>query len=159
MSKTILFSTDFTAGSLRIVQTAIEDHPGEQLDIVLLHGIHLSDSITDLLFFSKSALIARLSRKEFENACHLLQQLFSKQINSFRIELFTGLTQSAFDALLLGLRADQIYIPEIQPKLSRKMSKDISHFIARSSLEKIAVPGTEMIRETETTFTQVNFAK
>lgn len=159
MSKTILFPTDFSILSLKMVQTAIQDHPGEKLDLVLIHGIHLSDSIAELLFFSRSAVIKELSNEGFENACFLLNNLFSKSINSLRTELFTGFTQSAFQAFLTGLHADKIYVP-VKLQLEHKMSMELSGFIAKSKIEKV-IQTAESAQESRQSglFSHINFAK
>ncbi len=161
MSKTILFPTDFNLLSLKPVQTAIADHPEEKLDIVLVHGIHLSDSITDLLFFSKGTIIQELSNAEFEHACTLLRNMFSKNINSLRIELFTGFTQSAFNAFLAGLQVKQIYLPATALRLSNKMSMDLSRFITKCDIEKVIHAEDQALEPNQANrlFSQVNFAK
>lgn len=158
MSKTVIIPTDFSIVSLKLAQTAIEDHPGEKLNLVLVHGVHLTDSITELLFFSKNDVISCLSNPDFENACSLLQNLFSKQVNSLRTELFTGFTQSAFNSFLQGVGADKIYVPETPLKLTDKMSMDLSKFIARSQSEKVSVRINPSLNET-TAFSRINFAK
>lgn len=161
MSKTILFPTDFSIASLKPIQAAISDHPDEKLDLVLIHGIHASDSITDLLFFSKSALVSDLSNEAFDSACKLLQNLFSNRINSLRIELFTGFTQSAFSAFLDGLRANKLYIPFSKLELTNKLSMDLSSFIAKSNVEKVSHSEGELKQSSQAVklFSQINFAK
>lgn len=140
MYKTILFPTDFTVRSLNLVKKAIEDHPGEKLDILLIHGIHSSDSITDLLFFSKGKIIQKLSSLEFEDACQLLSNIFKEQVNSIKTELFTGFTQSGFNEFVKDLKVDTIYLPVKSDFVFRnKMSADLTRFLIKNTSTKVFV--------------------
>jgi hypothetical protein len=158
MSKTLLFPTDFTVASLAPVRKAIADHPREQLDIVLVHGIYLSDSITELLFFSRHATIKRLSSPEFEDNCRILQELHADQINSFRTKLFTGLTQSTFDSFVEALRADRIYLPETALKNGRR-SMDLSGFIAKCNVGIVRSTAIDQEQPVEKLASGIRFAK
>ncbi len=143
MCKTILFPVDFSQESLNIAKKIIEDHPGEKLDLVLVHGIHASDSIVDLLYFSKKALLAKLSSPEFDEACRLLQHLYDKQIHSLQVELFSGFTQAAFNSFVTGHKVDLLYCPAAPKQVPKnKISMDISRFLLKTNVvEKIIMPG------------------
>lgn len=162
MNKTILFPVDFTVESLNLVKKAIEDHPGEKLDLVLIHGIHSSDSITDLLFFSKGKIIQKLTNPAFDGACELLGNLYKDQINSLKTELFTGFTQSAFNGFLEDLNIDKIYCPaSLNVTLNNKMSADLTRFLLKSKIEKIVVPVDSETRgvNTHKVTSQISIAK
>ena len=140
MDKTILCPTDFTPESLNLVKQAIQDHSGEKLNILLLHGIHNSDSITDLLYFSKGKIVATLTNPAFEKACQILQERFGEHLNSFRTELFSGFTQRAFNNLLGDLRVDLVYVPNsYQFQLPGKLSMDLTGYLDKCSADKVNV--------------------
>lgn len=112
MQRTILIPTDFTIESLNLVKHALHAEDAQKLDIILVHGLHLTDSIFDLLFFSRTKNVEKLVNADFEAACTILKNKFATRINSLRCQLFSGFTQSAFINFLEGNRVDQIYIPQ-----------------------------------------------
>lgn len=140
MSIKIAFPTDFTVESLNLVKQAIEDHPNEKIDFLLVHGIHVTDSITDLLFFSKGKIISSLTNPVFDEACSVLRKHFASAVNSFRIELFMGFTQTAFTNFMISMQVDKMYVPESYTlKLKDAMSADLMPYINRSKVKKTEV--------------------
>lgn len=136
MRKTILIPTDFTVQSLNVVKSALnKSNPEYRLDIVFVHGIYLSSSITDLLFFSKKEVLAELSNPDFEEACAVIRNKFHLQINSIRKELFVGFNQAAFNNLLEANRIEEAYISaNHQMNFGNKKSFDITPFIMKSNI-------------------------
>src|ERR1051325_8940830 len=95
--RTILIPTDFSIASLSLLKVALDEHSGENLDIVFVCGYRLSDSITDLLFHSPSKILAKLESEDFREACAVLRNRPGSRILSIRKMLFTGKTASAFN--------------------------------------------------------------
>jgi hypothetical protein len=140
MLKTILIPTDFTLESLYVLKQAIVDHQKERVNIILVHGVHNSDSITDLLFFSKDKFIQQLSNEEFDEAVRLFCTHYESTINSIRKDIFTGFTQAAFNNYLNANSVNEIYYSSnYSMKRSKKWSADISTYIlkAKQSLKDI----------------------
>ncbi len=133
MSKTILIPTDFTVESLNLVKQAIDDHADEKINILVVHGIDVSSSVTDLLFFSKNTFLKKLLNQEFKEACDVIRNRFDNQLNSFRLDLFTGLTQNAFNTYLEANQVSEIYHTKTyQFKLDKNLSVDISGFVKKN---------------------------
>lgn len=138
MKRVILIPTDFSIESLNLFKYAAQ-HAQEPLNIVLVHGLHLSDSIFDLLFKTRSESIEKLSNPDFEDACRILHNKYVSRINSFRIEIFSGVTQCAFQNFLEGNRITEILIPKsYQLRLTGK-SFDLLPYLKSSTLPKQAV--------------------
>ncbi|MFN3752723.1 hypothetical protein [Flavobacterium sp.] len=136
MRKTILIPTDFTVNSLNVLKSILVNNQGKQtFDIILVHGISLSDSIRDLLFYSKTKQIESLTNPEFEEACEVIKNKFDSQISSLRIDLFTGYNLSAFENYLEGNKVAQIFTSENKSVLSNKNSFDLSRFIDKCSVQ------------------------
>ncbi len=113
MYKTILLPTDFSIESLNVLKSVIQDQPdNEELNIILLHGMHLTDSITELMFFSKPKALAPLISSDFREACDVIRNKYYSKVRSIREELFTGYNQRAFDIMMGSLRVDEIYLPD-----------------------------------------------
>lgn len=140
MRKTILIPTDFTVTSLNTLKAVLNNNPSDtSLDIILLHGITSSDSIRDLLFFSKMKQIDSLSSDEFEEAYEVLCNKFDSQINSFKIDLFSGYNQAAFNSYIKTNKVEKIFISNGKQKLSNRKSFDLGRFIRKSPVEVITI--------------------
>ena len=136
MKKTILIPTDFTIESLNLLKHLLSRKEGNcKYDIILSHGIYLTDSIPGLLFFSKDKLIASLTNPLFEEACAILRNKYASQISSIRKDVFTGFNQAAFNNYIAANKIDEAYIP-VNYVLSRvnKKSVDLLPFIRKSAL-------------------------
>ncbi|WP_291113798.1 hypothetical protein [Flavobacterium sp. UBA6135] len=136
MKKTILLQTDFTIESLNVLKTALaQSNHDDVFDIILLHGVHLSDSIRDLLFFSKQKIINQLVSEEFEQACFVIKNKYASKINSIRKDIFTGFTQSAFNSYTDANQIDAIYLPaNFQWNFNKQKSFDLIPFMNKSKL-------------------------
>jgi len=137
MNKKILIPTDFSIESLTMVKTLMAQKPSHVVyDIILLHGVDLNDSITDLLFFSRSKVLSSLSNPQFEEACAVIQNKFVSEIRSLRKDIFTGTTQLSFNNYLEANRIDEIYLPEnYELNLTNKKSFDLIPYIKKSVLD------------------------
>ncbi|MEH0154438.1 universal stress protein [Limibacter armeniacum] len=107
----ILVPTDFTVKSLNLVREAIEHSSAPQLEIVLAHA-YLPSSITDLLFFSKSRLIEKLSNKEFTEACKLIKSKYDTRIHAMYVDILSSNHASYLNNYLEGNKIDEVYLPE-----------------------------------------------
>lgn len=135
MKRTILIPTDFTVQSLNILKSVLSNNEAENtFDVILLHGFTLSDSIRDLLFFSKYQQIEALTTPEFEEAYEVIKNKFDSQISSLRIDLFTGYNVSAFNNYLEGNRVSEIFVSGKQSVFSNKKSFNLNKFIEKCSI-------------------------
>ncbi|MBN8640809.1 MAG: hypothetical protein J0L86_03270 [Flavobacteriales bacterium] len=136
MRTTILIPTDFTVQSLNVLKSILVNNTTQQTyDVVLVHGVYLNDSIRDLLFYSKSQQIESLTNIEFEEACEVIKNKFDSQINSLRVDLFSGHNLSAFNNYLEGNKVQHIFISEQKPSFVNKRSFDLVPFIEKCDVE------------------------
>jgi hypothetical protein len=132
--KTILIPTDFTIESLNTVKEALKQRAGENINLILVYGAYLSDSITDLLFISKPKQLATLQNKKFTEACEILRNKYDSQINSLRVELFSGHNQRAFEHFLTGNAVDELYVPRSYRSKKGEHGFDLLPFFQKSTL-------------------------
>lgn len=143
MRKTILIPTDFTVQSLNILKSVLSTNSSQTtFDVILLHGLSLSDSIRDLLFFSKHEQIGTLTTPEFEEAYEVIKNKYYSQISSLRIDLFTGYNVSAFNNYLEGNKVDEIFVSAKQQFFSNKNSFSLSRFIEKCTIKATTIDGT-----------------
>lgn len=131
--KKILVPTDFTVDSLTILKSTLENHPNEKLDIVLVHGVSLSNSISDLIFFNKHHFISSLENKEFCEARDIIKNKFESNINSLVSDVFIGFTKNAFQNYVEANNITEAYIPvNYKLKKTNARSLDILSYIKKT---------------------------
>ncbi len=137
MNKRIIIPTDFTVESLNIVKLMLnEEKDKNKLDIILLHGISLTESITDLLYFSKANTVRSLSNASFDEGCAIIKNKYESRINSIRVDLFFGTNQNAFNNYVEGLRVEKAFLPiKYKFQFSNDKSFNLFDFIYNSPLE------------------------
>ncbi|WP_108423379.1 hypothetical protein [Flagellimonas amoyensis] len=111
-TKKILIPTDFSVKSLELVRKAIVETADQPLEVVLLHGTILSNSITDLLFFSKSKLVKELQSEEFVEACTVLKNKYPSKIHSLYVEVITSNSPAYFRNFVDATQITEIFVPE-----------------------------------------------
>ena len=109
--KTILIPTDFTVSSLNLVRDLLERLDNEEIHIILAHGVMLSSSISDLLFFSKEKLLAELNNNEFESAIHILYNKYQSKINRIQLDLVYSANTNYLNNYLEANNISKIYLP------------------------------------------------
>lgn len=107
----ILIPTDFSIASLNLVKEAVEQSSDQKLDIILVYGVHLSSSISELLFFSKPKLLATLQSREFADACSLLKNKYLTKVRTIYPDLLMSNNAGYMKQYLEQEKIDQVYIP------------------------------------------------
>ena len=111
MAKKIVIPTDYWVRSLNLVRHAMDMSEAERVRIILLYGIVLTDSITEMLFFSKWSFLEKVETREFVSSCKLLHNKYYSRIESISVDIFTGLSQAAFNNYLDGNGIEEAYVP------------------------------------------------
>lgn len=110
--KNILIPTDFTVHSLDIIVATAEKYKAGQLNILLMHGLTMPDSISDLMLFSRNSDRYKLISKEFENACMIIKNRYASVIHSITVRFMHGGTRHVFRNFLHANQIDLIVYPE-----------------------------------------------
>lgn len=142
MVKSVLMPTDFSIRSLHVMRYALEENPTSKLNIVLVTGMRISGSITELLFFSRKELIKKLQGEVFNEACQIIRNKYQSRISEVHFEIFTGMTQGAFSLFLEGNNIEHIYIPENKLHYKRPCFDPIP-FMRKSKLPRSVVSWVE----------------
>ncbi|QCX38863.1 hypothetical protein FF125_10605 [Aureibaculum algae] len=110
--KKILIPTDFTTGSLQLVEYVILNYPDSYIDIILLAGYKLPDNRITLMHFNGREQINKQLNDDFISAKKSLVHQHKKNINSISIQLFTGVNSYAFNNFLIKLNANDAIVPK-----------------------------------------------
>ena len=152
MQKTILVPTDFTVESLHTLRLALAQNEAVQLRVVLMYAYRLSDSISDLLFYSPGKIINNAITPEFEEAISVLKNRFFYTLRSLSIQLFHGNSPDAFTQYAGAYGIDEIYIPQSYQLKKGEKSFDPVPLIDKArftvhvvSWEPISSPGSNSI--------------
>lgn len=140
MGKTILIPTDLKIESLNTLKYAAI---GEDEEVILMYSLSLSDSITELLFYSSEKIIASLVSSEFEEAITILKNRFGKKISEISIKLFHGYTINAFRGFTDANGIEKIYVPK-----NYKLQLPSSAFDPLPLIRRSKLPVTEVEWET-----------
>lgn len=144
--RTILIPTDFKVDSLMAVKKTLHVNNGDEVKIILFHCVYLSDSITDLLMFSKGRLLNSMLTPAFMDACEIIRNKFSQNLHSLSVDVFTGNTPASFDNFLDANDVDVIcFIENYTYSKAAKNSVDPIYFVAKAN-----VPALKMTVEMPT---------
>jgi hypothetical protein len=137
MSTTILIPTDFKVSSLEPLKALLQFQAEDSINVLLVHGIYLSNSISDLLFFDQSDLKIEMAGKEYLAKLYDLEKELTPKVASVQVVFFTGFTQSSFEQFTETNKIDRIIIPyELNFDWSHKKSMDIIPFLQKSKVKK-----------------------
>ena len=138
MARTVLIPTDFTVSSLNVAKIALQKnyHDQEKINLILIHGLMASTSITELLFYSKRKQLSKLETPEVKASCKLLLSKFEDKIDRMTVDIFSGLNQSAFENYTSANKVDEVFVPvNYKLKLKNSDSFDLLPFFRKSKLK------------------------
>lgn len=141
MKKILLFPTDFSIESLTLVKAALPQLDARyNYELLLVYGQIGSDTITDMLFQSRSKQIAALSSPAFEEALAILKNKYGALIAGIRKDIVSDYGQRAFNNYLDANGVDMAFVPENADLISkRKNSLDLVPMIYKSKVEVVAL--------------------
>lgn len=86
----VIIPTDFSVKSLSFIVEFLKNNPLEAYNIVLIHGYDVPQTVSDLLFFSKSKLLKKLQTNEFKDALLIIKNRFESNIKSISFDFITN---------------------------------------------------------------------
>lgn len=133
MRTTILIPTDFTSVPLLLLKQAAmnSDH---ELDVVFMYSTSLTDSITDLLFYSPKKILDKAINKEFSEGCSIMMNKYPNKIRSIRYELFHAATTESFNMLVKVNKVDEVWLPQDYSFAQHGSSFDPTAYIMKSKV-------------------------
>lgn len=140
--KTLLIPTDFTYQSLQSIPTIAQQYYPQKLDIVLVHMLKITDSISELLMLSRRSVEYRQIPDNFYVRCRELEKDYSHLINKISIDFFYGSTLAVFNNYLDAKEIDGIVTPHDNYQLLFKNSIDPEILINRCGKRIIATTET-----------------
>ncbi len=135
MDKKILIPIDFRIESLNTLKYALEERKQEKSTIILMYSEHISDSITELLFYDSAKKIKALASSEFNDAIAIILNTYESSLHAIKIELFNGMNKNAFLNFYTAQRIDLIYLPKDYRLKPHKNGFDPIPLIKKSKVE------------------------
>jgi tyrosine-protein phosphatase YwqE len=131
--KTVLVPTDFNLQSLNCISKLTEHYYPEQLNIIMVHMMKITDSYSELLMLSRRSAEYEHVSQEFYDECIALKQKYADKISNIRIEFFYGSTVSVFKNFLDANDVDAIImLNDYNYKLLNKFSIEPASLVNRS---------------------------
>jgi hypothetical protein len=138
--KTLLIPTDFKLRSLNCIPQLTQQFYPHKLNIILVHTIGVTDSISELLMLSRRSVEYRHIPDAFYMACNQLKHSYKTSINEIRIEFFYGNTVAAFKNFLEANEVDAIIdLENYEYELLTEKSSDPALLMNRSGLPVISI--------------------
>jgi len=138
--KTVLIPTDFELASLDCLSEVTNRYYPEKLNIILVHMVKMTDSITELLMLSKRRVEYENITDEFKETFNDFKQNNNHLVSGIRIEFFYGNTIAAFENFLEANDVDEIInIKNYNFKLTTKNSIDPTILVKKISHKAITI--------------------
>ena len=139
MANTILVPIDFHIESLDAVREALILNNNHSTKVVLMYSEYLSDSITELLFYSPEKVLQKHITPEFTEALEIIKNRFEGSVTDISIKVFHGVNPNAMAIFCDANGIDSVYIPA-----KYKLKTPKRAFNPISLLKKAAIPITEV---------------
>jgi hypothetical protein len=111
MIATILVPIDFRVASLNTLKFALEMTGERPVRAVLLHASHLSDSISDLLFYSPARIIREKMTDGFRDGLQVIKNHYADWLVEVEIVACHSENVSVVRQFLATHRVDCIFVP------------------------------------------------
>jgi len=159
--KTVLIPTDYRTESLQYIPQLLSKFYPEEVDIVMVHLMSVTDCVRELLMLSRRCAEYKHISDDFYKGCIELKNQYPEQLNTIRLEFFYGNTSVAFRNFIELHNIDAVLeLPAYNFKMLNKTSINPNEMIARcgkkitkiSAAELIKKPAAaklEVVRETE----------
>jgi len=132
VAKRILIPIDFNVESLITLKKAIDNLGDVEIEAVLLYSEYLTESISELLFYSPKEKKSKLIPAIFHEALKILKNRYEKNLVSVSVEFYHGYGRNAFKNFLEGNRIDIIFIPSEYKLIPAKNGFDPLPIIRKS---------------------------
>jgi hypothetical protein len=110
--KKILVPIDFNVESLNTLKRALDSLGDIKVEVILMYSEYLSDSITELLFYSPDEKRKKMVTPIFQEGLTILKNRYEKIVLNIAIEFFHGYGSSALMNFVEGQKIDIIFIPK-----------------------------------------------
>jgi len=111
MVQRVLVQTDFQPESLESLSVYLHFRKNDKVELVFVHGIIISDSIMDLLFFNSDEWLKDMKTNRFLERLSELQSCFRETIADVQFELFTGASFASFQEFVEERKINRLLIP------------------------------------------------
>lgn len=133
MRTTILIPTDFTSIPLLLLKQAAMSS-NHELDVVFMYSTSLTDSITDLLFYSPKKILDKAVNKEFSEGCSIMKNKYPDKIRNIRYEVFHGGNAESFTVLARANKVDEVWLPQDYSYTQYRNAFDPTSYILKSGV-------------------------
>lgn len=94
--KTVLIPTDYRTESLQYIPQLISKFYPEEVDVVMVHMMSVTDCVRELLMLSRRSAEYKFIADDFYKSCITLKNEHQGQLINIRLEFFYGNTTVSF---------------------------------------------------------------
>jgi hypothetical protein len=138
--KTLLIPTDFTQQSIQSIPVLAEKYYPEKVNIVLVHMLKITDSISELLMLSRRSVEYRQIPDNFYIRCREIENNHKHIINKITIDFFYGSTVAVFNNYLEANEVNAVVTPHDNYQMLFKNSIDPEILFEKCGIEVLPLP-------------------
>jgi len=125
MLQRILIPTDFTVNSLRIALEYLESSDDKPVELVLVSGYKLGNSISMLLGFTLDDQLDELQDEDFIKGCEMIKSRFKDKVVEIYADFMVSKNRRYVQNYLKGRQYTRVVLPDVFEFRHTKNSFDI----------------------------------
>ena len=151
----VIIPTDFTVASLNFVIEFLQKNTDKKNQIVFVHGYQTPESISELLFFSKTKVLKNLETPAFNDALLIIKNRFASSLDTVSFDLLTSNNKNYLNSYLQNQKADVVLqIQNYKPAFKHKNSFDLTNLYKLNTQNIYSIQNKiQFPLETQTEFT------
>ncbi len=144
--KKVLIPTDFSVKSLNLLLEFLKQASSGKFEIILAHGYDVSNSFSEMLFYSEHKILAKLLTKEFKESCHLIENTYQSRLHKFRFSILTGNGKRYVRNYVEANKIDLVVCPkEYKMKFRSGNSFDLQPYLKTSNVEVLVMDRSQKV--------------
>lgn len=144
--KKVLIPTDFSVKSLNLLLEFLKQTPSDKYEIIMAHGYDISNSFSEMLFYSEHKILTKLLTKEFRESCHLIENTYRSRLYKFKFSILTGNGKRYVQNYISSNKIDIVVCSNgYKMKFRSRNSFDIQPYLKTSKAEVLMMDHSQRI--------------
>lgn len=136
--------TNFTVSSLTGAINYLSEAKDTKIELVLVHGHALSDSITELLGFDKDYYLEKCYREDFLTACQIIKSRFEEQVHEIYSDIICSKNHRYIRNYLKGNKIEKVILPAFFSYAKLLPNSFCTVDLLRENCQKLHIPIVEL---------------
>jgi len=144
--KKVLIPTDFSVKSLNLLLEFLKQTTSDKYEVILGHGYDVSNSFSEMLFYSEHRILTKLLTREFRESCHLIENTYKSRLHKFRFSILTGNGKRYVRNYIEANKIDiVVYSKGYRMKFRSGSSFDLQPYLKDSKVEVMTIEHSQKV--------------